>query len=381
MMRLTAFMPVKIALAIACAGLIVPQSAFAQEHGAHGSQSTGDAKPLHGKSTTGNHRDDGMHGGHGAASAPAAGNGHEHMPGMRHDAGSDMGHEHAPATPAEEGHAAEHGAAHGTPSGAKEGMAHGEESKSAMQGMTMGRMQGGKAPPDARDPDAYAEGIKRKSMPAMEMADDELFGSVIFNELEYRDSDRNGHGQSLDLEAWYGGDYNKVWFKADGERRNGHLENMRTEVLWDRVFATFWSTQIGIRHDTGGGPSRDWLALGVRGLAPYWFHIDAAVYAGGNGAIAGRAEARYDLLLTQRLVLQPRMEANLYSKNDASRGIGSGLSDAELGLRLRYEIYRQFAPYIGVVWKRLYGNTADYAREAGERDSDTEYVAGVRLWF
>lgn len=250
-----------------------------------------------------------------------------------------------------------------------------------MQEMKMGRMQGGKAPPDARDPDAYSSGLKRQPMHGMEMADDELFGSISVNELEYGDSRRSGHSQSLDMEAWYGGDYNKAWFKAEGERRKGHLDSMRTEILWDRVIATFWSTQLGIRHDTGEGKTRNWLAFGVRGLMPYWIHAEATAYAGTHGAFAARTEARYDILLTQRLVLQPRGEANFFSKNDASRGIGSGLSDVELGLRLRYEIRRQFAPYIGVNWKHLYGSTADYARQAGERTSETEYVAGVRFWF
>ena len=246
--------------------------------------------------------------------------------------------------------------------------------------MDMGAMQGGSAPPNARDPDVYAEGVTRHSMPGMDMADDESFGRFLVNELEYTNSG-NDHGQSLDLEGWYGGDLNKVWLKVEGERSNGALESARTEILWDRNIATYWSTQLGVRHDNGNGPSKNWLAVGVQGLAPYWFETEATAYVGSGGALAARLGVRYELLFTQRLILEPKLETNLYSKNDAERGIGSGLSDVEFGLRLRYEISRQFAPYIGVSWNRKYGNTANYARNAGEDTSNTQVVAGVRIWF
>jgi copper resistance protein B len=249
-----------------------------------------------------------------------------------------------------------------------------------MQQMDMSGMQGGKAPPNARDPDAYAEGLSNGPMPGMDMADDQSFGRLLVNELEYTNSSSD-HGQRLDMEAWYGGDLNKVWFKAEGERRNGALEEARTEVLWDRNIATYWSSQLGLRHDNGSGGSKNWLAVGVQGLAPYWFETEATAYVGSGGALAARLEARYELLFTQRLILEPKIETNLYSKNDADRDIGSGLSDVSVGLRLRYEISRQFAPYVGVSWKRKYGNTADYARDAGEDVSNTEVVAGVRMWF
>lgn len=246
--------------------------------------------------------------------------------------------------------------------------------------MQMGPMQGGSPPPDARDPNAYADGMRMQMLPGMDMADDALYGRLLINELEYADG-RYGNGQYLDAEAWYGGDYNKLWLKAEAERRNGRLESSRTEALWDRVFATYWSTQLGIRHDTGAGRARDWLAFGVQGLAPYWFETTATAYVSGGGMLAARAEARYELLFTQRLILEPRLEANLYSKDDAARGIGSGLSDMSFALRLRYEIRRQFAPYVGVAWKNKFGNTADMARSAGEPVHDVEAVAGVRIWF
>ena len=265
----------------------------------------------------------------------------------------------------------------GAPQQGMTGMAH---SMAGMdQDMKMGPMQGGSPPPDARNPDAYAEGTSFRNLPGNEMHDDMPFGRVLLDKFEYAKGDGE-HGQNLDAEAWYGNDYNKAWFKAEGERRGGELQSMRTEALWDRTFATFWSTQLGVRHDTGGGDSRNWLAFGVRGLAPYWFDTTATAYWSG-GRLGARFDVRYELLFTQRLILEPEIEANLYSKADPARGLGSGLSNMELGLRLRYEIRRQFAPYIGVTWARNFGGTADYARARGERNKSTQVVAGVRMWF
>jgi copper resistance protein B len=262
----------------------------------------------------------------------------------------------------------------------EQGMAGMDHSMGGMsQDMKMGPMQGGSPPPDARNPDAYAEGTTFAHFPGNEMNDDMPFGRVLLDKFEYAKGDGE-HGQNVDAEAWYGNDYNKAWFKADGERRGGHLQSLRTEALWDRTFATFWSTQLGVRHDSGGGDSRNWLAFGVRGLTPYWFDTEATAYWSG-GRLAARANVRYELLFTQQLILEPEVEANLYSRSDPARGLGSGLSDVELGLRLRYEIRRQFAPYVGVTWSRNFGGAADYAKARGERTKATQLVAGVRLWF
>jgi copper resistance protein B len=214
-------------------------------------------------------------------------------------------------------------------------------------------------------------------MRGMDMADDGRYGFLLLDKLEYV---RRGTVR-LDGEAWYGGDYNKLWFKADGERRTGRLGATRTEALWDRTVATYWSTQLGMRHDFGGGPGRNWAALGIQGLARYWFHVEVAAYVGPSGRTAARAELNYDLLLTQRLILQPSIEANIYGKDDRARLIGSGVSDVEAGLRLRYEIRRDFAPYIGVSWHRKLGNTADLNRAGGEDVQSTLFVAGLRVWF
>jgi len=265
-----------------------------------------------------------------------------------------------------------------TPAGKSDKTQMKDMQSTSMQSMDTSTMQGGSAPSDARDADAYADGLVSGPMPGMDMADHEPFGMLLLDKFEYAEKD---HSLRLDGEAFYGGDYNKLWLKADGGRANSRLAATRLEFLWDRIFATYWSTQLGIRRDVGEGPPRNWAALGVQGLAPYWFDVEATAYVGEDGRSAARLEASYDLLFTQRLILQPNVEINLYGKNDADREIGAGLSDIDLGLRLRYEIRRQFAPYVGVSWKRKFGKTADFARAAGKDTSDTQFVAGVRIWF
>jgi len=247
-------------------------------------------------------------------------------------------------------------------------------------GAMMKSMQGGTPPPDARDPDAYADGLTHGPMPGMDMADNDAYTHVLLNQFELFKG-RDGSGQALDAQAWFGTDRNKLWLKASGERSGGRLGATRLEGLWNHAIAAYWGLQTGIRHDVGDGPSRTWAAFGVQGLAPYWFEVEATAYAGPRGRTALRLEAEYELLLTQRLILQPDVEVNLYGKNDPERGIGRGVSDIDVGLRLRYEITRKFAPYVGVVYSRKFGNTASYARAAGERVSDTQVVAGIRIWF
>ncbi len=177
----------------------------------------------------------------------------------------------------------------------------------------------------------------------------------------FHGSDANG--QAWEVEGWYGNDVNKLWLRSEGERSGGALEDANLEAFWNRTITAFWSTQLGVRHDFGEGPSRTWAAVGVQGLAPYWFELEATAYTGAAGRTAARVRAHYELLLTQRLILQPEAEINLYGQNDPARHIGNGLSDVQFGLRLRYEISRQFAPYIGVNWIRRVGTTADYARD------------------
>ena len=251
--------------------------------------------------------------------------------------------------------------------------------QAGMAGMSMGPMQGGNAPANARSPD-YSDGVGYGSMKGMDMADNAPLGMLLIDQLEAYDG-RAGSGQRWEAEAWYGNDLNKLWLRSEGDRRRGTLEEGDVEAFWNHTVATYWSTQLGVRQDIGVGPGRSWAAFGVQGLAPYWFELEATGYVGQAGRTAARLRATYELLLTQRLILQPEAEVNLYGRNDPQRRIGSGVSDVQLGLRLRYEIRRQFAPYIGVNWVRRIGTTADYARQDHQPVFDPQLVAGLRLWF
>ncbi len=251
---------------------------------------------------------------------------------------------------------------------------------SSMEGMDMSSMQGGNAPPDARSPD-YSDGYRYTDMPGMAMSDHAKLAMLMIDQLEYGHDNHGNNAVFLDGQFWYGEDFNKLWLKFEGEQMHGKLEDLRTEALWNHAISTYWGTQLGVRHDFGEGPGRTWAAFGVEGLAPYWFETEATVYVGQNGRTAARVQLEYEELLTQRLVLQPKFEVNLYGKDDPARGIGSGLSDAELGLRLRYEFKREFAPYVGVVWRQRFGPTADLYRAQGEPASDLQFVAGFHFWF
>jgi len=247
-------------------------------------------------------------------------------------------------------------------------------------GMGPGAMQGGAAPVDARDSRAYSGGYDFGPIPRPRLADEHNFGSLLVNRLEAVNIDDNSWA-TYDLQAWYGRDYDRVVLKAEGDIDSGTLAEASTELLWSHAIATFWNSELGLRYDSGEGPNRRWLAFGVQGLAPYWFEIDATVYVGESGRTAFGFEAEYELLLTQRVILQPRLEATLYGKDDPEQALGSGLADMTAGIRLRYEIRRELAPYVGVEWAGMFGETADFAGAAGQETNDTRLVAGVRFWF
>ncbi len=249
-------------------------------------------------------------------------------------------------------------------------------------------MQGGSPPPDARDPNAYSGGYSIGSgpyslpgVPRISFGDEHTFVSLLMDRLEGVETRGGSSGGAYEGRLRIGRDYNALVIKAEGEFAKGKLEESRTEALYSRSIATYWDAQVGGRYDAGTGPNRGWLAFGVQGLAPYWFEIDATAYVGEKGRTALRLGAEYELLITQRLVVQPRIEANFYGKDDPALDIGSGLSDATAGLRLRYEFSRQFAPYVGVERAARFGKTADMLRAAGENVHETRWVAGVRFWF
>lgn len=210
--------------------------------------------------------------------------------------------------------------------------------------------------------------------------DNTIQSFVLFNRLEAFDAD-GGTGQAWEGQAWVGTDLNRLWLRSEGERSRGRTESASLEVLYGRAIAPWWDVVAGVRHDFKPGASQDFAAIGLVGLAPYKFEVEATAYIGQSGQTAARLEAEYETLLTNRLILQPLVELNLYGKDDTRRGIGSGLSTMEAGLRLRYEFTRRFAPYVGVVREWSFGRTADLRRDDGEDVNDTRVVAGVRIWF
>jgi copper resistance protein B len=206
----------------------------------------------------------------------------------------------------------------------------------------------------------------------------------MLDQIEWRNGDAGEGRASWDAQGYYGGDYNKLWIKTEGKYVSGSGSGIRdadVDVLWDRVVSRWWNLQVGGRQDLGPGQARTWAALGVQGLAPQWFQIEATLYGSDEGRTAARFKAQYDLPLTRRLVLQPFAEASLYGRSDPVHQIGSGFSDLEISLRLRYELRREFAPYLGLVWLRRFGKTADLVRSAGGEASDLELTAGLRVWF
>ena len=210
--------------------------------------------------------------------------------------------------------------------------------------------------------------------------DDPLLTKVMVGQFELRNTE-GSDPIVLEAQGWVGKDLNKLWVKVDVENVSGKTGEAELQFLYSKAIAPYWDVQVGWRHDKMPTPNRDWFAVGFQGLAPYFFEIDAAAFIGNNGQTALRLEAEYEIMLTQKLILTPEVEINAYSKDDEATGVGSGLSDIELGLRLRYEIRREFAPYIGVNWNKTYGDTANFSRDEGEDVSDTQFVVGIRAWF
>ena len=183
-----------------------------------------------------------------------------------------------------------------------------------------------------------------------------------------------------DAQGWWGGDYNKLWLKSEGESEaGGRTERAEVQALYARRVSPYWYLQGGVRREMRPRPAQNTAVLAVQGLAPYWFDVQAMAFVGDS--VSGRIEAEYDQLLTQRLILQPRFETAFATTRDAEREVGRGINHIELGLRLRYEIRREFAPYIGINWTRRLGETADLARSAGGRASETALVLGLRVWY
>jgi copper resistance protein B len=217
---------------------------------------------------------------------------------------------------------------------------------------------------------------------AMQMNDQATRGMLVVDHLERTRSTGGDMATRWEADAWWGGDIDRLWLRSEGEKGDNNTRDARVELLWSHAFSTFWDWRLGMRDDFGSSPSRQWAAFGVQGLAPYWFDLDATFYAGPQGRTAAHFEASYDLRFTQRLILTPDLELNLYGKNDPRRDVHAGLSDGELGLRLRYEFGRRFAPYFGV--NCSYRNDSQLFRpmpSRGEPAHELSWLLGIRFWL
>lgn len=204
---------------------------------------------------------------------------------------------------------------------------------------------------------------------------------ILFNLAEYQ-ARKGADGYRWEGEGWFGGDINRLVIRTEGEGSfGGSTEQAEFQLLYGRAISPYFNLEAGIRYDVKPDPSRGYAVIGVEGIAPYWFDVGGQLFLSDKGDVLARFEGSYDQRITQKLILQPRGELNFAAQDVPANGIGSGLSDLELGLRLRYEIKREFAPYIGVEWAKKVGGTARFARTAGEDDDVVNFVAGIRFWF
>lgn len=213
-----------------------------------------------------------------------------------------------------------------------------------------------------------------------EHGDERIRYQVLFDQLEWQ-TGASTEDASWDLTSWIGRDVDRLWFRAEGDRAAGRFEQAQLQAFYGRAVSRWWQVLGGVRQDVRPGEPRTALALGVQGLAPYWVHVEASVFTEFNGRTHLRVEAEHELLLTNRLVLQPLVEFEVYSRADRAQGLGRGLATTDSGLRLRYEMRREFAPYVGLVWHQRFFDTAAQARAAGRQVRGPALALGARVWF
>ena len=205
-------------------------------------------------------------------------------------------------------------------------------------------------------------------------ADDPLRTMLIMDKLEILNNDENT--RAWEGSFYIGYDIDKLYVYSDGEATSDGLEFSQNELVYSRAIAPFWDIQAGIAYDKYVNASRTWGEIAISGLAPYYFESRAALLLNSEGNVGLRLDLEYEALITQKLILTPSLEAELYTKDDPELQLGSGLSSLEVGLRLRYEIVREFAPYLGLTWDRNFGTAYDY-----NPLNETNLLVGVRFWF
>lgn len=320
--------------------------------------------------------------------SPPSHAGHANMPGMKMDsapaADPHAGHKPAPSSPAAPSH--DHSKMPGMKMDA--GPAADAHAGHAMQMETQtgAQLPVGNAPPPAVSLATAADAFFPPTVMdrARGVLRDEHGGSLIFkimaDQAEYQ-SGPHGAGYEWRGEAWYGGDIHRFVAKSEGTGTGADgVERAELQALYSRAIGRYTDLQLGIRQDFDP-LIRTYAAIGIEALLPYWFKVDGALFISDRGTVFARLEGTYDFMLTQHLVLQPRVEMNAAFQDVSAARVGSGISDAELGMRLRYEISRDFAPYIGVSYERSVGRTADFVRAGGKDIEATKFVMGLRAWL
>ena len=273
---------------------------------------------------------------------------------------------------------------HSKMSGMK-GMDHSK--MSGMEGMDHSKMPGMKGMDHSKMKKAIpvSDGSMATNVPlpypgALHMVDDPFITKTMIKAFEVGRNKEGTNTLTLEADAWFGYDLNKFWLKTDLEMSDGKLEEGQLQALYSRGISPYWDVQVGVRKDFKP-EGREWAVIGLEGTAPYLFDIGTSLAIGKNGQTNARLNAEYELMLTQKMVLSPELDLSFYGKDDEEVGVGSGFSQAKIGLKLGYEIKREFAPYIGVRWSKKFGNTADYARAEGDDVSDTQLLLGIEAWF
>ena len=239
------------------------------------------------------------------------------------------------------------------------------------------------APPTDHAADALFDPAEMaRSRGALRRENGAFSGSMILFDLAEYQARKGGDGYRWESEAWFGGDINRLLIKTEGAGTFGRpIEDVEVQALYSRAISPFWNAHVGLRHDIVPNPSRTYAVVGVEGIAPYWLHVTGQMFLSDKGDLRARLEGSYDERITQQLIFQPRVELNFAAQDMPTIGVGSGLTNFELGARLRYELRREFAPYIGVEWSGRTGDTARYARLAGDKPNAVNFVAGIRFWF
>jgi copper resistance protein B len=244
-----------------------------------------------------------------------------------------------------------------------------------------GARAGAQTPPEAPVPPLTDEDRRAAfpDVPPHRAEDNAVHAFLLADQIEWR-AGRSADAAAWDARGWIGTDRTRMWLRSEGEGRRHGIEAAEAHVLYGRMIARWWDIVGGVRQDVRPGDPQTWAAIGLQGLAPYWFDVEATAYVGASGRTQVRVKSEYEVLLSNRLILQPLVEVDVNGKADAPRGLGAGLSRTTMGLRWRYEIRREVAPYAGLEWDRQWFGTADLSRRLGGHPASTRLVVGVRLW-